>query len=69
MSRPGPEQRPSQRTLVIIPTYNERENLPLIVGRVHAARPSTPRSTAALRVSSMSCVGIQIKYLTSVRGM
>lgn len=32
-------ERPSQRTLVIIPTYNERENLPLIVGRVHAARP------------------------------
>jgi dolichol-phosphate mannosyltransferase len=31
--------RPSQRTLVIIPTYNERENLPLILGRVHAARP------------------------------
>ena len=31
--------RPSQRTLVIIPTYNERENLPLIVGRLHAARP------------------------------
>ncbi|AKS33915.1 polyprenol monophosphomannose synthase [Mycolicibacterium goodii] len=31
--------RPSQRTLVIIPTYNERENLPLIVGRVHNANP------------------------------
>jgi dolichol-phosphate mannosyltransferase len=31
--------RPSQRTLVIIPTYNERENLPLILGRVHTARP------------------------------
>jgi len=31
--------RPSQRTLVIIPTYNERENLPLIVGRLHAAQP------------------------------
>ncbi len=31
--------RPSERALVIIPTYNERENLPLIVGRVHAARP------------------------------
>src|SRR4029077_252876 len=31
--------RPSQRTLVIIPTYNERENLPLIVGRVHGACP------------------------------
>ena len=27
-----PAQRPSARTLVIIPTYNERENLPLIVG-------------------------------------
>src|SRR5690242_289018 len=31
--------RPSQRTLVIVPTYNERENLPLIVERIHAARP------------------------------
>ena len=31
--------RLSQRTLVIIPTYNERDNLPLIVGRVHGARP------------------------------
>ena len=37
--RPGPAERPSQRTLVIIPTYNERENLPLIVGRVHEALP------------------------------
>src|ERR1700755_1868347 len=32
--------RPSQRSLVIIPTYNERDNLPLIVGRVHAALPA-----------------------------
>ncbi len=39
MSGPGPAERPSQRTLVIIPTYNERENLPLIVGRVHSALP------------------------------
>jgi dolichol-phosphate mannosyltransferase len=31
--------RPSERALVIIPTYNELQNLPLIVGRVHAARP------------------------------
>jgi dolichol-phosphate mannosyltransferase len=31
--------RPSQRTLVIVPTYNERDNLPLIAGRLHAARP------------------------------
>ena len=37
MTAPG--DRPSQHTLVIIPTYNERDNLPLIVGRVHAARP------------------------------
>src|SRR4029078_8116094 len=36
---PGPGERPSQRTLVIIPTYNERENLSLIVGRVQDASP------------------------------
>ena len=33
----GPQ--PSQRTLVVIPTFNERENLPLILGRLHEARP------------------------------
>ena len=32
-------ERPSRRTLVIIPTYNERENLPLIMARVRKARP------------------------------
>src|ERR1700736_1039534 len=32
--------RPSERTLAIIPTYNERENLPLIVERVHTALPA-----------------------------
>lgn len=31
--------QPSDNTLVIIPTYNELENLPLIVGRVRAACP------------------------------
>ncbi|NLG54577.1 MAG: polyprenol monophosphomannose synthase [Rhodococcus sp.] len=31
---------PSARTLVIIPTYNERENITMIVGRVQAARPT-----------------------------
>jgi dolichol-phosphate mannosyltransferase len=31
--------RPSLRTLVIIPTFNERENLPLIVARLRTARP------------------------------
>ena len=32
--------RPSQRTLAIIPTYNERENLPLIVERLQKALPA-----------------------------
>jgi dolichol-phosphate mannosyltransferase len=31
--------RPTLRTLVIIPTYNELENLPLILRRLHQARP------------------------------
>jgi dolichol-phosphate mannosyltransferase len=31
--------RPTQRTLVIIPTFNERENLPLILRRLHQACP------------------------------
>lgn len=30
---------PSDKTLVIIPTYNELENLPLITGRVRSATP------------------------------
>nr|WP_294694501.1 polyprenol monophosphomannose synthase [uncultured Friedmanniella sp.] len=37
-SAPGAPLGP-QRTLVIIPTYNELENLPLIVGRVRASVP------------------------------
>ena len=36
---PGDAELPSRRTLVIIPTYNEVENLPLIIGRVRKARP------------------------------
>ncbi|HIW91242.1 MAG TPA: polyprenol monophosphomannose synthase [Candidatus Corynebacterium avicola] len=35
----SPSARPSDRTLVIIPTYEELENLPLIVGRVREAEP------------------------------
>ena len=35
----GDNSAPSARTLVIIPTYNERENIRLIVGRLHAALP------------------------------
>jgi dolichol-phosphate mannosyltransferase len=34
-----PGDRPSQRVLVIIPTFNERENLPLIHGRLKEACP------------------------------
>ena len=37
--KPTESGPPSRRTLVIIPTYNERENLPLIVGRVRKATP------------------------------
>lgn len=36
---PNTPERPSARTLVIIPTYNELENLPLIVSRVHKSLP------------------------------
>ena len=35
----GPVEKPSARTLVIVPTYNERLNLPLIVERLQAAQP------------------------------
>lgn len=35
----APGDRPSQRTLVIIPTFNERENLPLIHERLTTACP------------------------------
>lgn len=35
----GHPTQPSDRTLVIIPTYDEVENLPLIVGRVRDAEP------------------------------
>src|ERR1700761_7743135 len=31
--------RPTQRTLVIIPTYNERETMPVILQRLHKALP------------------------------
>ncbi|MEU5843657.1 polyprenol monophosphomannose synthase [Rhodococcus sp. NPDC047139] len=37
----GNDRAPSARTLVIIPTYNERENLGRIITRLHAALPHT----------------------------
>ncbi len=36
----GTTRGPLQRAVVLIPTYNERENLPLIVKRVRAAVPA-----------------------------
>lgn len=37
----GNDSAPSARTLVIIPTYNERDNIGRIVSRLHAALPRT----------------------------
>jgi dolichol-phosphate mannosyltransferase len=37
----NPARRPPGKAAVIIPTYNERENLELIVSQVHAAVPGT----------------------------
>jgi dolichol-phosphate mannosyltransferase len=34
-----PTEKPTRRTLVIVPTYNERDNLPLIIGRVRTSLP------------------------------
>ena len=45
---------PTRRVLVIIPTYNERENIERIVERVHdsrAARPTSSSSTTAARTA------------------
>ncbi len=39
VSGSDPTEGPSQQVLVIVPTYDERENLPLIVARLHAAVP------------------------------
>ena len=39
MSQSTPERTPLQRVAVLIPTYNEAENLEWIVGRVRAATP------------------------------
>ena len=35
-----PERGPLDRVLVLIPTYNEKDNLPRIVGRVRASVPA-----------------------------
>ncbi|MCA0435516.1 MAG: polyprenol monophosphomannose synthase [Actinobacteria bacterium] len=38
-SRPDRDRPPLERVVVLIPTYNERENLPLIAARIRAAVP------------------------------
>lgn len=62
---------PSDATLVIIPTYNEVENLPLIVGRVRAATPdvdilivddNSPDGTGE-KADSLAADDIQINVL------
>ncbi|HTZ44363.1 MAG TPA: polyprenol monophosphomannose synthase [Jatrophihabitans sp.] len=40
MSQPGTQAGAEQRVLVIIPTYNEAENLPVILDRLFAAVPA-----------------------------
>ena len=40
MSEPSDASRRDPRPLVLIPTYNERENLPLVVQRVRLSVPS-----------------------------
>jgi dolichol-phosphate mannosyltransferase len=40
VTEPQPERRPTLgRTVMVVPTYNEVENLEWILGRLHAARP------------------------------
>ncbi|HOF64493.1 MAG TPA: glycosyltransferase, partial [Dermatophilaceae bacterium] len=36
----APTRGPLERVVVLIPTYNERQNLPIIVTRVRASCPS-----------------------------
>ncbi len=73
-------EQPSRRTLVIIPTYNERENLPLIVGRVRKSLPDvqilivddgSPDGTGALaeEMSAAEPHRIQVMHRTVKDGL
>ena len=42
MSAPSPASEPTPLVSVITPTYNEAENLPILVGRLHAALGRVP---------------------------
>ena len=62
-----PDQPPDERVLVIIPTYQERENLPVILDRVRAAVPtarvlvvddSSPDGTGAIAEERVAADGM-----------
>jgi len=73
-------EQPTRRTLVIIPTYNERENLPIIVGRVRKALPDvhilvvddgSPDGTGALadELAAAEPDRIQVMHRTAKDGL
>lgn len=70
MSR-QPNPSPLKRVVVLIPTFNERENLPRIVGRVRAATPdldilvlddSSPDGTGAV-ADALAAADSQVRVL------
>ncbi|OBI40381.1 dolichol-phosphate mannosyltransferase [Mycobacterium kyorinense] len=72
--------RPTQHTVVIIPTFNERENLPLILQRLHRARPdvhvlvvddSSPDGTGELadELASADSERIHVMHRTTKDGL
>jgi dolichol-phosphate mannosyltransferase len=80
MTTGQPPSRPTQRTLVIIPTFNERENLPLILQRLHQARPdvhvlivddSSPDGTGQLAddLASADPERIHVMHRTTKEGL
>jgi dolichol-phosphate mannosyltransferase len=77
---PDTGDQPTRRTLVIIPTYNERENLPLIVGRVRKSLPDvhilvvddgSPDGTGALadELAAAESHRIQVMHRTVKDGL
>lgn len=77
MNSPEP---PSRYTLVVIPTFNERENLPLVLDRLHRARPdaqvlvvddNSPDGTGALadELASAHPDRISVMHRTAKAGL
>lgn len=76
----GNASAPSARTLVIIPTYNERDNIGRIVGRLHAALPhvhvlivddGSPDGTGAVADELAAAAGglIHVMHRTEKNGL